>query len=203
MSRRNNLTCTSNIAMLSLRGSLCLFLKGMRGVAGVMRMARLLLLVLLWQVLPALAIDAQEGKTAPAFEATTLQGAKFSLAAQNGKVVIIHYWATWCASCREEMPAIESYYKAHQNEGLVVLAVSINEATDLAEVNEVMKSYSFPAAMAADSKARGYGRIWRIPLTFVVDRQGVLRENGWFSKTNLDRSSLEKMVTPLLNSFSN
>lgn len=197
MNRRNISICTSNIAIQSLRDSLRLFPQGAHRIIGV-RMTQLLLLALLWHVMPALAVDAQEGKPAPAFEATTLQGEKFSLAAQNGKVVIIHYWATWCASCREEMPAIESYYKAHQNEGLVVLAVSINEATDLAEVNEVMKSYSFPSAMAADSKARGYGRIWRIPLTFVVDRQGVLRENGWYSKANLDRASLEKMVTPLL-----
>lgn len=178
--------------------SICTGSNAMRSIGGVVRMAQLLLLALLWQVMPALATDAQEGKPAPAFEATTLQGAKFSLAAQNGKVVIIHYWATWCDSCREEMPVIENYYKEHQNEGLVVLAVSIDETSDLDEVNKVMKSYSFPAATVANSKARGYGRIWRVPLTFVVDRQGVLRENGWFGKANLDRASLDKMVTPLL-----
>jgi peroxiredoxin len=187
MDRRNISICTSSNAMYS--------------IGSMVRMTKLLLLALLWHVTPALAVDAQEGKPAPAFEATTLQGAKFSLAAQNGKVVIIHYWATWCDSCREEMPVIESYYKEHQNEGLVVLAVSIDEASDVAEVNKVMNSYSFPAAMVTNSKARGYGRIWRVPLTFVVDRQGVLRQNGWFSKTILDRPSLEKMVTPLLKSM--
>ena len=179
MHRHNILACYCNIARQSLR---------------------LLLLALLWHVMPALAVDAEVGKPAPSFTATTLQNEKFSLAEQNGKVTIIHYWATWCASCREEMPIIESYYKEHQNEGLVILAVSIDETSDLAEVNKVMKSYSFPAAMVTNAKARGYGRIWRVPLTFVVDRQGVLRENGWFSKTNLDRASLEKMVTPLIKS---
>jgi len=159
---------------------------------------RLLLLALLWHILPSWAVDAQEGKPAPAFEATTLQGAKFSLAAQSGKVVIIHYWATWCSSCREEMPAFESYYQEHQHEGLAMLAVSMDEPSDLAKVKGVMKAYSFPAAMADDTKARGYGRIWRIPLTFVIDRQGVLRKDGWFGEATLDRAALEKMVTPLL-----
>jgi len=145
-----------------------------------------------------MAAEVQEGKAAPPFESSTLDGTKFSLPAQAGKVVMIHYWATWCASCREEMPVFEAYYKAHQNEGLVMLAVSMDEPEDLPKVKEVMKAYSFPAAMANQTKARGYGRIWRIPLTFVIDRQGMLRKNGWFGEASLDQPSLEKTVTPLL-----
>ena len=144
------------------------------------------------------AADVQEGKPAPALESTLLDGNKFSLAAQSGKVVLIHYWATWCVPCREEMPVFEAYYKAHQNEGLVLLAVSMDEPEDLPKVKEVMKSFSFPAAMGPNTRAKGYGRIWRIPLTFVVDRQGILRKNGWYGDVTLDQASLDKSVTPLL-----
>lgn len=160
---------------------------------------RLLLLTLLYQSPSALAAaDVQEGKPAPAFESTLLDGSKFSLATQSGKVVVIHYWATWCPSCREEMPVLEAYYKAHQHEGLVMLAVSIDEPEDLAKAKEVMNAYSYPAALAANTKARAYGRIWRVPLTFVIDRQGILRNNGWFGEANLNHTSLDKLVTPLL-----
>jgi cytochrome c biogenesis protein CcmG, thiol:disulfide interchange protein DsbE len=145
----------------------------------------------------ALARDADEGKPAPAFVTTTIDGEKFSLSGMAGKVVVINYWATWCSPCREEMPEFESYYREHQSEGLVMLAVSMDETTDLAKVKDVMKAYTFQAAMASDTSAKGYGRIWRIPLTFVIDRHGILRKDGWAgAKMNL--KALDKIVTPLL-----
>jgi cytochrome c biogenesis protein CcmG/thiol:disulfide interchange protein DsbE len=154
--------------------------------------------VLPWLWHSANAADALEGQPAPALESTQLDGNKFSLAAQSGKVVLIHYWATWCIPCREEMPVFEAYYKAHQNEGLVMLAVSMDEPEDLPKVKEVMKTFSFPATLGAYTKAKGYGRIWRIPLTFVIDRQGILRKNGWYGDVALDQAGLDKSVTPLL-----
>jgi peroxiredoxin len=96
------------------------------------------------------------------------------------------------------MPAFESYYREHQSEGLVMLAVSMDETSDLAKVREVMKDYTFPAAMASGTSARGYGRIWRIPLTFVIDRHGILRRNGWGGDAKIDQTALEQIVTPLL-----
>lgn len=144
------------------------------------------------------ARDADEGKPAPPFEATTIDGTKFSLSGMAGKVVVINYWATWCPPCREEMPAFESYHMEHQSEGLVLLAVSMDETTDLAKVRDVMKAYTFQAAMASSASARGYGRIWRIPLTFVIDRHGILRKNGWAGDAKIDQNALEKIVTPLL-----
>jgi peroxiredoxin len=144
------------------------------------------------------ARDADEGKPAPAFETTTIDGTKLSLAGMAGKVVVINYWATWCPPCREEMPALESYFREHQSEGLAMLAVSMDEPTDLAKVREVMKAYTFQAAMASSTTARGYGRIWRIPLTFVIDRHGILRKNGWGGDAKIDQNALEKIVTPLL-----
>jgi peroxiredoxin len=143
------------------------------------------------------ARDADQGKPAPPFMTTTIDGAKFSLSGMAGKVVVINYWATWCSPCREEMPEFEIYYKEHQSEGLVMLAVSMDEATDLAKVKDVMKAYTFQAAMTSDTSARGYGRIWRIPLTFVIDRHGILRKDGW-AGAKMDLKALEKIVTPLL-----
>lgn len=145
-----------------------------------------------------LAASLEVGKAAPPLEARQLDGAKFSLADHTGKVVIINIWASWCEPCREEMPAIETFYKAHHAEGLDLLAISLDDAKDLAQVKEVMRSYSYPAAMLADAKMKGYGRIWRMPMTFVIDRQGILRKDGSEGEPKMDIPALDRMVTPLL-----
>ena len=146
----------------------------------------------------AFSKDLEEGKLAPSFEATTIKGDKLSLAEQTGKTVMIHYWATWCPTCREEIPIFNAYFKKHQKDGLVMIFVSIDEPNDLSKVKEMMKLYEFPIAMEQDTKAKGYGRIWRIPLTFVVDKKGILRKNAWFDDGNINEAVLEKYITPLL-----
>ena len=141
-----------------------------------------------------------EGKPAPAVEARLLDGKTFRLADYSGKVVILHFWASWCAPCRKEMPALESFYEKHRAQGLELLAVSMDDPADEAKVREVMRQFSFPAALARDAQAGGYGRIWRIPLTFVIDRHGILRKDGWHGAPALDLPELEKTVSPLLES---
>ena len=96
------------------------------------------------------------------------------------------------------MPALNAYYQKHRAEGLKVLAISVDEPGDEAKVREVMQAFTFPAALARDANIKGYGRIWRIPLTFVIDRYGVLRKDGWHGDPKIDLPALEKTVTPLL-----
>jgi thiol-disulfide isomerase/thioredoxin len=141
-----------------------------------------------------------EGKPAPALEAKLLDGKSFSLQDAAGKVVVINFWATWCAPCRAEMPALDAFYRKHRDEGLVVLAVSMDEPDSEARVREVMKAFGFPAALGPQSDFKGYMRIWRLPLTFVVDRSGVLRKNDWYGDPGIDEPLLERTVTPLLHS---
>ena len=159
---------------------------------------RNLLALFLLVALPCAAATLHEGKPAPALDAKLLDGQSFSLAGQAGKVVIINFWATWCAPCRAEMPALDAFYRKHRDEGLVVLAVSLDEPDKEAKVREVMKAFAFPAALGPQSDFRGYMRIWRLPLTFVVDRSGILRKNDWYGDPGLDEALLESTVTPLL-----
>lgn len=144
------------------------------------------------------AAQVREGEQAPSIRAHLLGGGEFDSASRRGKVIVLNFWASWCKPCREEMPALETFYRAHRSEGLEVIAVSVEEASDLSKVRDVMKKFSFPAALASASQTEGYGRPWRIPVTYVVDRNGVLRFDGSkFAKT-LDLRSLERIVGPLL-----
>jgi thiol-disulfide isomerase/thioredoxin len=145
-----------------------------------------------------LALAATEGRPAPALHARLLDGSAFDLSGDQGKVVIVHMWATWCGPCREEMPALDSYYRQHRDEGLILIALSMDEPQDEAKVRDLAKDFSFPVGLARHAQMPGYGRIWKLPLTFVVDRQGVLRKDQWQGDPGLDAKSLELNVTPLL-----
>jgi thiol-disulfide isomerase/thioredoxin len=146
----------------------------------------------------SLALAATEGKPAPSLHAKLLDGSALDLANEQGKVVVVHMWATWCVPCREEMPALDAYYRQHRNEGLILIALSMDEAKDEAKVRDLAKDFSFPVGLARNADMRGYGRIWRLPLTFVVDRHGVLRKDQWHGDPGLDAPALEQNVTPLL-----
>ncbi len=152
----------------------------------------------LFAICPCALAAATEGQPAPAMQEKLLDGATFKLDDNAGKVIIVNLWATWCAPCRAEMPALDAYYRAHRGDGLVMLAISMDDPKDESKVREAMKPFAFPAALARDADIKAYGRVWRLPLTFVIDRQGVLRKEDWYGDPGIDASSLEQVVTPLL-----
>ncbi len=145
------------------------------------------------------AADLVVGKPAPDIEAKLIDtGDTFQTAHMRGKVVIVNFWATWCAPCRAEMPAIHAYLEKHKAEGLEVLAISMDEARDLPAVKKVAQQYAFKVALKADSNIKGLGRIWRMPTTFVIDRDGILRKNGHVGDAEITMAELDALVTPLL-----
>ncbi len=162
---------------------------------GLRRAAVLLALAL---CVPAFAVS--EGKPAPAIHARLLDGATFDLADNRGKVVLVNVWASWCAPCRQEMPALDSYYRRHRDQGLVLVALSMDDPKDAARVRELTRDDAFGVGLARDADLGGYGRIWRLPVTFVVGRDGTLRKGPWFTDSGLDAQALEQTVTPLLQS---
>ena len=160
-------------------------------------MAKKLLLAVLFLAMPCFAA-LDQGKPAPPIEATLVDGSHYSLAAQRGKVVIVNFWATWCAPCRAEMPAIDAFLRKHHDEGLEVLAISMDAPGSEEKIRNVMRPFSFPAALGPGSDFKGYQRIWRLPLTFVIDRDGTLAKKDWYGDPGIDEKLLESTVTPLL-----
>lgn len=136
---------------------------------------------------------------APALTLHTLDGQDFTVKGLRGKVVILAFWATWCAPCREELNALSAYAAAHSSDGLQVLGISLDEPEQLAEVKKIAATLSFPVGLLGSAWAGGYGRIWRLPANFTIDRTGILIDNSWNdAQPEWTPQRLEKIVSPLL-----
>jgi cytochrome c biogenesis protein CcmG/thiol:disulfide interchange protein DsbE len=139
------------------------------------------------------------GEPAPKATLVTLDGQHISTADLLGQVVIITFWATYCVPCREELPILSTYAARHAAEGLVVLGFSLDEPGELRQVKEVAQTLRFPVGLLANSSAPGFGRIWRMPANFTIDRRGRLINNSWKDKqSGWTQERLERIVTPLL-----
>src|SRR6516164_11606091 len=126
----------------------------------------LLGLVMALTALPSLAGDtaARVGERAPALIVPRLDGAVFDLAALRGKVVVVNFWASWCSPCRAEMPQLDAFYRRHHAQGLELLGLSVDDPADRAAVAQIMKSFSYPAAMAVAAKVNDFGAPVAVPM---------------------------------------
>jgi peroxiredoxin len=119
---------------------------------------------------------AEIGQSAPELRLPLATGGEVRLDNYRGKVLVLNFWATWCAPCRAEMPAIEYVYRTHRERGLEVLAVDLQERDDevLAFLSDV--GASFPSAIDATGETTRRYRANALPTTFLIDRQGVIRD---------------------------
>ncbi|MGA9665089.1 MAG: TlpA disulfide reductase family protein [Gallionella sp.] len=147
----------------------------------------------------ALAKDLEVGQLAPPLVLHTLDGHSIATRDLLGQVVIATFWATWCDPCREELPLLSAYAEQHAQQGLRVLGFSLDGPEDLPKVRDVAANLSFPVGLLGSPWAGGYGRIWHIPVSFVIDRSGRLADNGWDdAKPVWTKERLERIVDPLL-----
>ena len=112
-------------------------------------------------------------KEAPDFTLLSLDGKKVSLQDYRGKIVFLHFWATWCKPCIEEFPTIDRMYKEYKDKGLVVLAISIDKGD-----KGVVKSFvdkmgvRFPILLTSDGNIKRSYWTWGTPTSFLIDRNG-------------------------------
>jgi len=147
----------------------------------------------------ARANQLEIGHPAPVLVLHTLDGQTISTADLIGKVVIVTFWASYCEPCRDELPLLSAYAKKHAQSGLQVLGFCIDPSENLEEVRNVAKTLAFPVGLLGTPYAGGYGRIWRMPVSFVIDRAGNLIDNGWKDENPVWTSErLHRIMDPLL-----
>ncbi len=142
--------------------------------------------------------SATVGDAAPALVVPELDGQPFDLSEQRGKVVVVNFWATWCPPCREEMPALDAFYRRYHGQGLEMIGLSADRPHDRSDVHKVMQSFSYPAAILDDAKVNDFASPDVLPVTFVVDRSGVIRAKLTSDQTPVSEKSLTDAVLPLL-----
>ena len=133
------------------------------------------------------------GTRAPSFTAKTLgEGAHDkTIADYRGEVVLLNVWATWCAPCRVEMPAIQRLHESFEPQGLKVVAVSIDDPGSDEAIRDFARGLGLTFELLHDAP----GAIQRqyqttgVPETFVIGRDGVIRKKvigavDWNSEGN-------------------
>lgn len=123
------------------------------------------------------ASTVEVGKAAPAYEATTLDGAKTSLGALRGKVVLLNVWATWCVPCREEVPYLESLYQKEAGRGLEIVGVSVDARGSESAIGDFRRDFkmTYPIWLDPDQNVQALYRALGVPASYLIDREGVLR----------------------------
>jgi thiol-disulfide isomerase/thioredoxin len=163
--------------------------------------ARLAHAVALIVVLVDLALPPESARAAPHIDEaapplvlTTLDGSTFDLTKQRGKVVMVNYWATWCAPCRREMPKLDAFYRKYQSQGLEIVGISIDFERDLEKARKAARGIAYPIALAKAITTNGFGMPEGVPITWIIDTDGKVRDRFIEVRDEL----LNDIVVPLL-----
>ncbi|PIU58250.1 MAG: TlpA family protein disulfide reductase [Deltaproteobacteria bacterium CG07_land_8_20_14_0_80_38_7] len=117
-----------------------------------------------------------KGDIAPAFELSAVDGKIFKLDEYRGKIVLVHFWATWCDICRYELPLIAHISKEFKDKGLVVLSV-LEDDTDAQNVKrflEFFPSVDFPILLDRKGIVADAYTVYGVPESFLIDKDGVV-----------------------------
>lgn len=122
---------------------------------------------------PSRALDA--GAKLPEIGLNDLSGNPVSAASLVGKVVVVDFWATWCAPCREELPMLDKLFQKYRAQGLVVVGVSVDKDVDNVRKFLGKLPLSFPITHDAQHQVSGRYQPPRMPSSYIVDKKGIVR----------------------------
>ena len=146
---------------------------------------------------PALAI-LQKGQAAPAISVKTTSGQPVTLANYKGYVLVIDFFATWCAPCKESIPHLNSLVARYGKQGLQVLGLSVDDEGSDKLLRDfcAARKIAYPVALANDDLQTEYG-LRSVPTLFVVNKKGVVAEKfqGYSETTG---AAIETLVKKLL-----
>ncbi|MBI3160264.1 MAG: TlpA family protein disulfide reductase [Chloroflexi bacterium] len=138
---------------------------------------RFALLPILLFGLAACTSDAPEpvaGNPAPDFELLDVNGQTVRLSDQQGKAVVVNFWATWCAPCRFEMPTLDAAARQYPDD-LLVLAVNYDEPPERVRAYADELGLGFAPLLDPGGETQTLYRVRGYPSTYFVDREGVIQ----------------------------
>lgn len=140
------------------------------------------------------------GDEAPNFQLRDLAGKMMSLSQFRGKVVLLNFWATWCGPCRVEMPAMEQLYRNFSRGEFEILAVSTDpQGVAVTRPFQQEMGFTFPILHDAEYRVGFIYGARTLPLTFMVDRRGVIRKKI-FGARDWDSPEARDLIQMLMKS---
>ncbi len=138
---------------------------------------------------PQLSIAGLEtGSQAPEFELEAADGTRVGLADYIGEVVLLNFWAPWCAPCRTEMPLLQSTFESFKDQGFIVLGIDFDESADLVASFGDEFGLTFPLLLDPGGRIQQQYKVRGYPTTVVVDREGRIQSYhiGILTQSQLD-----------------
>jgi peroxiredoxin len=137
------------------------------------------------------AAPTMVGKEAPDFVLKAMDGRNLRMSECRGQVVLVNFWARWAGDSRQEMPALDRINTTYNRAGLVVLGVSVDE--DLARAREFAGAMkvSYPIMFDTGSRIGRDYLLETMPMTILVDREGVVRYSNVGFKRGDERAYLD------------
>jgi peroxiredoxin len=112
---------------------------------------------------------------APDFDLMSMDGSRVQLSDLEGQVVMVNFWATWCAPCREEMPHLEALYQRYSDLGFTLLGVNVEEDSSGADEFFSETPVSFPILFDPENNVSELYDVVAMPSTVMIDRTGQMR----------------------------
>ena len=159
----------------------------------------LVLAFLLLSVIPGLAAGPVTrsllNKRAPEFTRTAFDGTKIDLRSLRGKVVLLNFWATWCAPCQAEMPVFAQWQQRYGSNGLQVIGISMDDNAAPARRLALRLKLNYPVAMGDARLGELYGGVLGLPMTYLIDKHGFARAQF---QGEASKSAIEKRLREML-----
>jgi len=123
-------------------------------------------------LLATLPVPAHAGDPSPDVTLYALDGRPFSLASLKGKVVLLDFWASWCAPCRKSFPFLDELQRAHANEGLRIVGLTLEDDDDAVSGFLASVPANFTIARDTSERAGEAFGVVAMPTSFLIDREG-------------------------------
>ncbi|NOY05267.1 MAG: TlpA family protein disulfide reductase, partial [Chlorobi bacterium] len=120
-------------------------------------------------------VPLSDSRIAPDFSLVRADGGTMGIGDLRGKVVILDFWATWCAPCKREIPDFIDLQKTYGDQGLVVMGVALDKR-DAVDAFIEQQGINYPILYGNENVSQLYGGITGIPTTFIIDRDGFIQE---------------------------
>ena len=128
--------------------------------------------------IPAPARGGGEKDIPPRFSAKTLTGEKFTNESLKGKVVLLEFWTTWCPYCNQDEPAVEKINKELSPQGLVVLAIDVNESKKTVQGYLKLHPRNSRIVLTEDTNLAAWFAAKSYPIYVVIDREGKVSDEA-------------------------